>query len=401
MRIAFITPEYITEPNFDGGLANYLYRVSLALKDFGHEPLIIVGTNRDDVIFHGGIQVNRVDVTLPGRAILQHIPYVRRLIPAMQWIWQSWRLNRRLSELQNQQRIDVAQFASYTGTALFRSKEIPSVVRISSMQSLLDSANAVTNTLTRKLQIFIEYFALGKADHLFGPSRLIAEAVANKTGHPVTVIESPFLMSEMRWDCQLYHDLLAGKDYLLFFGTLSRLKGAHVIAAILPDLLSRHSSIYFVFAGKDAGYNGNPMMNHLWEKAGKSRGRIIHLGVLPHHQLYPIIQNARSIVLPSLIDNLPNSCIESMSLGQIVVGTQGASFEQLIDDGSSGFLCTQNDPASLLDKIDRALNLDLSQRNEITKNAKARIAQLAPDLTVKTLIDFYLEIKETARKHCQ
>ena len=35
LRVAFATPEYVTEKHFDGGLANYLNRVSRSLV---HEP---------------------------------------------------------------------------------------------------------------------------------------------------------------------------------------------------------------------------------------------------------------------------------------------------------------------------------------------------------------------------
>lgn len=400
MRIAFITPEYITEPNFNGGLANYLYRVNRALKDSGQETLIIVGTDRDDVIVHDNVKVHRVDITLPKLAIIKHIPYARRLIPAIQWIRQSWLLNRKLSELHALKHIDIAQFTSYTGTALFRPRDIPATVRISSIQSYWDKAYGVTNTPSHRVMSLIEHLSLGKADLLFAPSRLIAEAVANKTGRHVTVIESPFLIPEIEWDYQPYQDLLSDKDYLLFFGTIGRLKGTHVIAEILPDLFSRHPDIYFVFAGKDTGFNGKPMMDHLWKTAGKCRGRIIHLGILPHTQLYPIIQNAQAVVLPSLIDNLPNTCIEAMALGQIVIGTREASFEQLIDDSRSGFLCLRNNAASLMDKIDEALNLDPRQRKKITINAKDRITQLAPDHTVKLLLEFYLDIvKNVSNTH--
>ncbi len=37
MRIAFLTTEYPTETNFDGGLSSYLQRTSRLLGDMGHE----------------------------------------------------------------------------------------------------------------------------------------------------------------------------------------------------------------------------------------------------------------------------------------------------------------------------------------------------------------------------
>ena len=37
MRIAFITPEFVTNEYFSGGLANYVHRVTRALAEMGHE----------------------------------------------------------------------------------------------------------------------------------------------------------------------------------------------------------------------------------------------------------------------------------------------------------------------------------------------------------------------------
>lgn len=44
------------------------------------------------------------------------------------------------------------------------------------------------------------------------------------------------------------------------------------------------------------------------------------------------------ILMPSLSDNLPNSCAEAMSLGKIVIGTNGSSLEQFIENKKNGFL---------------------------------------------------------------
>ena len=45
MRIAFLTSEFVSEPNsFDGGLSNYLFKVTFELIRFGHEPIVIVSS---------------------------------------------------------------------------------------------------------------------------------------------------------------------------------------------------------------------------------------------------------------------------------------------------------------------------------------------------------------------
>jgi hypothetical protein len=61
LRIAFLTPEYVTESNFDGGLANYLHRVARGMKQHGHDVEIFTRSDQNDTISHDGILVNRVN----------------------------------------------------------------------------------------------------------------------------------------------------------------------------------------------------------------------------------------------------------------------------------------------------------------------------------------------------
>ncbi len=43
------------------------------------------------------------------------------------------------------------------------------------------------------------------------------------------------------------------------------------------------------------------------------------------------------------MDNFPNACIEAMYFSKVVIGTDGASFEQLITHGKNGLLCRIGD----------------------------------------------------------
>jgi len=73
---------------------------------------------------------------------------------------------------------------------------------------------------------------------------------------------------------------------------------------------------------------------------------------LPHAQLYPIIERAHLVVLPpSLMDNLPNACLEAMTLGKPVVVRAAPADEIMITDGENGFLVSPNEPEQLARKI--------------------------------------------------
>lgn len=391
MRIAFITPEYVTEANFDGGLANYLRRVSTALKDFGHEPVVFVAADRDEQFDHEGIMVVRVNVR--GK-IPVALGIFRKggVFRSLSWLWQSWMLNKALQSFHRRQPVIVAQFASYMATAFFRPRSIPAVVRISSLQSLLDKAYDNRLTVYTRLAQYLEAAAIKKADRLIGPGKKVAEHVTRLTGKKVGLVESPYIPFRGKLDEHPYKAFLAGKRYLLFFGSIGVLKGVKTLGDIMYGLLEKHPDLFFVFAGKDMGYGGGAMMDYVRAQAGSLSCRVICLGVLPQGQLLPIVEHACAVVLPSRIDNFPNTCLEAMACGQIVVGTRGTSFEQLIEDGISGFLCNVDDGRSLMQAIEAALSMSEDEKRLMAGRARQRIDMLQPAVTVAGLVDIYREV---------
>jgi glycogen synthase len=304
-------------------------------------------------------------------------------------------LNRALARFHYQNPIDIVQYCHLGGSSLFKKVNVPSVVRLSSYTPLARARGGYefAQPFQTRQQEFIERLALKKADAIYGPSRIIGRVVEEEIGREVGIIESPFILDTTDLDLSLFSATIEGSEYLLFFGSLSVLKGLVTIADILYTLLSRYPKLKFVLVGKQiADYQRAPMMDYVWDRAKEHRDRVIYLGQLHHEQLYPIIANAKAVVLPSRIDNFPNTCLEAMALSQIVIGTHGTSFEQLLVDGVSGFLCDIDDPKSLLASIEKALGLTDETRARMGKMAAARIYDLRPERVVKQLLDFYYEV---------
>ncbi len=106
----------------------------------------------------------------------------------------------------------------------------------------------------------------------------------------------------------------------------------------------------------------------------------------PHNQLYPVIKGARLVVLPSLIDNFPNTCLEAMALAKPVVGTTGASFEELIVEGKTGFLVPAGEVDALADKINEVWIT--SSPGEIGQEAKRKVQDFSPEQTIQRFLDY-------------
>ena len=132
------------------------------------------------------------------------------------------------------------------------------------------------------------------------------------------------------------------------------------------------------------------MTEYVREQCGSYADRLVVLDNLPHRQVYPVIAGAHLIVLPSLVDNFPNACVEAMGLGRPVIGTLGTSFDELITEGETGFLVAANNPEALAEKIISAwIDPNLA---EIGQAAKQRTLEFSPEKTVKTLLTSYREI---------
>jgi glycosyltransferase involved in cell wall biosynthesis len=240
--------------------------------------------------------------------------------------------------------------------------------------------------------VFLEEAALAHMDAVYGPSHLIAKQITQATQVPVSVIETPFFNEVKAQDSSWYHAHLDGVPYVMFFGRLGLMKGIRAIADATFGLLSKYPDLRLVLIGQNAAYNERSALEIIQENAGVHRGRVLHFDKLAHEKLYPVIEHAQAVLLPSRIDNLSNTCIESMGLGQIVIGTNGASFEQLIVDGESGFLCEIDDANSLLAALDKAMHLTPAQRTAMSQNAQKRIERLRPEWTVNQLLAFYQEV---------
>ncbi|MFA5393870.1 MAG: glycosyltransferase family 4 protein [Candidatus Ratteibacteria bacterium] len=395
MRIAFLASEFVTEREIDGGLAHSLHKTCLSLIKLGHQPFVIVSSKTDGVIFHNGIEVHRVKINGRPAGFLDFIT-LRQFTRSLAWLHQSRKLNREAEKLHRQKPLDIIVYASHQAVGFFRFKKVPSVLRVNSHPRLWRTQDGKPHfSRDRKINVWLEITAAAKTDGLFAPSRVLAEIFRKETEKPVAVIETPVTADVPRMDDRLYRNSLAGQDYLLFFGTMKRLKGVDVIADILFELLEKYPRLIFVFIGGNTRYQPGMMMSdYLRQKAGPHHKRIIYFGQMPHEQLYPVLDNALAIILPSRIDNLPNTCLESMARKKVVVGTRGASFEQLIDDGINGFLCEPGNPADLLETIKKVLALTPEQKEIIGEKAAQRVNAAEPEKTVAQLVNFFQKIIE-------
>lgn len=412
MHIVFVTCELATANNSSGGLASFTANMARIFASNNHKVTILLSTVKEqklefdeniilETIFIKKILWNFFDrsarlCTFPKR---EDSPEVRRFLVN---IYRSRQVKRKINEINKREKIDIIHYCNLGALAFSAGKKIPYVIRISSFAvmcqearlPIMSDANVKYDVNKLSIKDKLVDYTLKKAKYVISPSNLLAEAGKQNLGIHVTVIESPFVLTRANWDYSLYNSILNNKKYIIHYGRLGYLKGTHIIAQIVNEIFQNYPDIYLVMVGGNEELldkDGKTIKadEAVRKSAGKYSKRVIYLGALVRNQLYPLVENAELCLLPSRIDNLPNTCIEAMAMGKIVVGTMGASFEQLIDDRISGFLCERDNPKSYLKAVNEALNMGEEEKKQMISKAIERVDLLNPDVIYKKYLEFY------------
>lgn len=384
MHVVYLTSEYITEKRV-GGLGVYLSNVAYIFKSKGHKVHVITLSDVNGVTSdRNGVEVVRVK-----RSDHKN--------NAIKYVIDSFRIRKALDGLASVEKIDIVQAANYHAVGLVRRHDIPTIVRVSSDGALLRNARKKQFDFDKAIrdknfEDSLENISVRIADKAFAPSYFCAEVIGERTKKCIDVIESPYLEKLVDENPILFEKYLKNKQYIIYNNTINWLKGAGLLISATDELMKKYPELMIVYAGNDDCYEYCDGLTHAAFIARQNRlygGRVKYLGRLNRARLFPLVRNSIACVIPSRVDNLPNSCIEAMSLKTVVIGTKGASFEQLITDGVSGFLIQRDSKESLIDAISRAISLSKEERNQITSNACEVLGRLTSDRIYSELFEYY------------
>lgn len=393
MVILFATPFLRSsgENPKGGGLEAYLFRVAGALKRLGHTPVIVSLGDKDM-----NDEVDGIEVIFVQYAKIRVGTETTKLI--CRRVCRSFAINRKIRQLLTERNIDIIQFASLEGLATCYYGRTPAVMRMSSYAKQCYKDSRDFTKLSLYIWTLFEKLAARRCHAVFAPSNIVADAFSKEIHRQVSLIESPFWNDCEVCDESFYNENLSGKKYILYIGRLGIEKGVLILEKVLHNFLQKNSEYYFVCCGEGTFIEGKNSIRLLRNAAGQCKDRFLFIPTQPHKTLYPIIQHADFVVCPSLMDNLSNACMEAMYFKRVVIGTDGASYEQLIDDGESGLLCMPGDAQGLLDKMQQAADMNDIQKAEMGRKARERIDRLSPEITVKKLVRYYQYVINHVRK---
>lgn len=251
-------------------------------------------------------------------------------------------LARALERRHSQLPFDLVQSTNIGASGLFvrRSPGRRHIARLSSLRDLWFEVDGRLHGIGPKMMCWLERAAIQRADLIYAPSQYLANYSREVFGLDVKVLRPPMIISER--PCVGLLEL--PPRYLIHFGQIGARKGSDTIAKALPSVWEQEPEFTMVWAGREIKAGIYEQLSGLW---GSNSSNVHWLGQLKKELLFGILKGAEAAVLPSRVDNFPNTVIESIMFGIPVIGSDGASINELVENGVSGELVPIGDTIAL------------------------------------------------------
>jgi glycosyltransferase involved in cell wall biosynthesis len=218
-----------------------------------------------------------------------------------------------------------------------------------------------------KENILIKMHAISKIDNLtiVAPSQWLAEAAKkSELFKNKAVIYIPYGLDS---------DIYTPRNKKYSRELLSIPEGKKVILFVADSISNNRKGYIFLKKAFEQLADPNLILCAVGNKNSnlESIENIMELGPIYDERFMSIAYSAADVfVIPSLMDNLPNTVLESLMCGTPVIGFPIGGIPDMIQDGVNGYLTEEISVISLVTTINKFLrNPDCFNKSEIRQNA--------------------------------
>ncbi len=237
----------------------------------------------------------------------------------------------------------------------------------------------------------MEKFAIVAADAVVSPSRFLSGRVAAALGRALPTAHVPLPLCVER----LADGPTPERRRLVCVARLQLLKGVRQLVHACSRLWSAGAEFTLSLVGQDCVWTlGDTTMRAVLLEEHRQwidRGRLELTGPMDHVHVLESMQRAWAVVVPSLWDNFPNTCMEAMALRCVVLASHSGGQAEMIDaDGESGFLFDWDVEGELEERLQHVLALSSGEHEQVGRAAERRIRTLCdPDAVIRQRLEHY------------
>ena len=388
MNIWILTSE-MPSP-FAGGIARYVENFARILGEKGHS-VTIVAKSEEEIekeifknVFLAGVVPKEASGYFGNFSPSEHPAFPYNVLTF--WDAFSYQIAEKvLSLLKKRPKPDVIETQDYSAVGYYLLqrklvkeellKDIPIVVHIHS--PWFETAKFNEEPLYKLPYYWVgqmEKFCILSADALVSPSKFVADSIKKSLKRELAIETFPLPTTIEKREI----DGAGERRRILYFGRLEIRKGVLPLIEKSVSLWEKGVEFELVLMGSDTDYF--PMGESVGSFIKKRYRKWIDdkkLVLIPQKRYEAVleeIKRAWAVVIPSLWENFPNTCIEAMSLGRVVLASKEGGQAEMIDrDGENGFVFDWNRDGDFEEKLLRILSLSEEERKRIGERAQERI----------------------------
>ena len=336
MKLTYICNEYPPAPH--GGIGTFVQTLARGLVAEGHTVSVVGwGAKAGEADDHG-VRV----VTLPTS---------RKL--GIGWFINRRRLHHWLQEEVRAGRTDLIETPEYDGPMPFAFDACPVVVRLhlAAMTICRQTGRRISlpqwwsenRTLRQHPNwIAVSRHALRLTTDTFRARPQKQAVIYYPVANPATPDDGALRLPE---------------EFVLYAGTVSRRKGAFVLAEAAREILSAHPRLQLVYAGAIETERGVPADGHIRSVLGEALSARVHfLGRVERSQMHACMKRARAFAFPSSLETFGLVIAEAMLANCPVVVCDAGPIPEFVEHLSTGLLVPPNDPRALAVSVNRLLS---------------------------------------------
>ena len=392
MKIVYVCREF--GPVTGGGIGTYIFNVSKAMANRGHQVYLVTDCINNDFIHVLPKGIELIE-TLPTREFRKNsfISHNHEY---------SYRALDTLRRLSGEVDIDIVEFAEFgsEGFATIRAKKLLNefsktklIVKLHTSQSLIFVINEDKYPDIEKIsEVTMEEYCIKHADLVTSPSQSLADYFAERIGRK-DILKCPYPMElpELEEPRNFNEEQI---KCVRFIGSVQVRKGVDIFIEAAKKVLERNTDFRFEIYGEllNATYFGKTYIEILQRNIPKKFfDKISFMGVVRYDKIPKLLLESCFCVFPSRWENWANVCLEAMSMGCVVIASKNGGMSEMIMHGQNGFLVDPLNPQEIANII-LDYHKDYNSLNTISRAAHYRSKEICdPNSACDSIEENYIQ----------
>lgn len=378
MRICLLSREYPPDTGF-GGIATFTKHLAHGLKNLGHEVVVVaLAKDKAKIADDNGIPVHRVEAypfTSKLSALNMCMPHSKYILLSFTALWDKF------AQLHAEKPFDVIDTPELLADGIIPAvtQTVPQVIRLYTPHSkfIAEKLHNVVPSFDHQFVAMLERIAMLQAAVLTSPSNDLAEFVAGDLGielSQIRIVRNP-IDTEIFTTEGVKALPPTEKLRVLFVGRLEGRKGITYLIDAIPKIVKVCPNVEFVIVGDDTttAEGMTSVLTGLKKSLAASdcAKYVKFIDRISLDELPSYYRSADISIVPSVYDNSPYTCLEAMSCGRPVIGTDAGGTKEYIEHNVSGLIIPACDSNAIAEACIKLLT-DQSERTRLSEGARQR-----------------------------